>query len=65
MWDLLFSIKYQICKEFPALSPYEIDGKKYGDVMGLFRDLRTSQIRQAKLNDPNRVIRKKAGDNWY
>lgn len=65
MWDLLFSINHQICKEYPALSPYDVDAKTYGSVIQLYIDMRTLQIRQTKAQDPNRVIRRRAGDDWF
>lgn len=63
--DLLFHINYQICKEFPALSPYDVDARTFIEVIDLFCDLRKLQIRQAAMNDPDRVIRRPAGDDWY
>lgn len=63
--ELLFSINHQICKEYPALSPYDVNDQKYGAVVQLYCDMRTLQIRQARASDPDRVIRRRAGDDWF
>ena len=64
---MLFNLCYQLCKEFPALSPYEIEETPFVDVIRLYADVRALQIREEKENDPNvkRVIRKRAGDDWF
>ena len=62
---MLFNINYQLCKEFPAFTPYDLDRKKYHDVIVLYSDVRKLQIRQKKLKDPDRVIRRRAGDDWF
>jgi len=64
---VLFEFSYHLCKEYPALSPWEIDGKKFRDVIKLFAETRTVQIRsnQEKPERNDRVIRRKAGDNWF
>lgn len=61
----MFIISHQICKEYPALSPYDIDDRRFTDVIGLYKDVRRMQIREKKANDPNRIIRRKAGDDWF
>jgi len=62
---VIFNINYQLCKEFPALTPYEIDDRTFVEVIDLYADVRALQIREEKLNDPNRVIRRPAGDKWF
>lgn len=62
---ILFEINYQLCKEFPALDPWAVDHRSYHDVMHLYAEIRGLQIREKKQRDPNRVIRKKAGDDWF
>lgn len=42
-----------------------IDDSSYYDVIDLFADTRRMQIHTKKKRDPNRVIRKKAGDDWF
>jgi hypothetical protein len=65
----LFDLSYQLCKEFPALTPFEIDKTEFNKIIALFSDLRTMQIKNRKeekiRNDPNRVIRRPAGDDWF
>ena len=62
-------LNYQLCKEFPALTPYDIDEKPYGEVIDLYSDVRTLQINAEKRNpsisNEPRVIRRKAGDDWF
>lgn len=66
---MLFLINYQLCKEFPALSPYDVDDKSFHAVIKLYSEVRIMQMNeeglQEKENNPNRVIRKPAGDNWF
>lgn len=63
--DLLFVIEYSLAKEFAALSPFDIEDYSFFKIIDLFIDLRTMQIRDKQEADPNRVIRRPAGDNWF
>ena len=63
--QLLFSIEYSLTKEYPALSPFEIEDRSFFSVIDLFADTRKTQIEIKKETDPNRVIRRPAGKNWY
>ena len=47
------------------MSPYDVDARKYHDVMKLYRDVRLIQIKTHEKKDPKRVIRKRAGDDWF
>lgn len=47
------------------MTPYEVDEKPYGNVIELYADVRRMQLREKKQNDPNRVIRRPAGDDWF
>lgn len=65
-------INYQLSKEFPALSPYDIDYKPFKDVIALYSDVRIMQLREnknikavEKKNDPKAIIRRPAGDDWF
>ena len=42
---MLFMINHQLCKEYPALSPYDIDVKTYASVIDLYCDVRKIQIK--------------------
>ena len=53
-----------MCKEY-TLSPYDIDEKTFNEVIDLFIDTRQVQKHTQELNDPDRVVRRKAGDDWY
>ena len=62
---MLFSISYQLCKEFSGFTPFIIDDTAYHKVIGLYGEVREMQINEERINDPNRVIRRPAGDNWF
>ena len=63
--ELLFGIEYSLTKEFPAFTPFDIENTPYYKVLDLFADTRKLQIRAKREADPNRVIRRKAGDDWF
>lgn len=63
--ETLFIINYNLCKEFPALSPWEVDLRSFHAVIKLYGEMRTLQIHLEEIKDPNRVIRRKAGDDWF
>lgn len=61
-------MSYQLCKEFPAFTPFAIDLEPYHRVIRLYADVRRLQIREShdktNTNAPT-VIRRRAGDNWF
>lgn len=67
--QLLFQINYALCKEYTALTPFEVDEKPYSKVIELFSETREYQIANAKENKSNeaqtRKIRRPAGDDWF
>ena len=69
--EALFEMVFCLCKEYPALSPFEIDERRFVDVIDLFADTRRLQIRAEKERDFERtpdaekVIRREAGDSWF
>lgn len=69
LFEVLFDINYQLCKEFPAMTPYDIEKRTFHDVIRLYSDVRALQLREAKRGDndsnDNRVIRRPAGDDWF
>jgi hypothetical protein len=68
-------VEYQICKEFPALSPFEVEKRTFHEIIGLYARLRDMQIRQNRQAEKqirhtgrdggDVVIRRRAGDNWF
>ena len=42
-----------------------MDVRSFHEVIKLYSDVRKLQIREKKAHDPNRVIRRKAGDDWF
>lgn len=63
--ETLFVLEYNLTKEFPALSPFDIEESAFEEIIELYADVRTVQIRAEKENDPDRVIRRPAGNNWF
>lgn len=70
--QLLFQINYNLCKIFPAFTPFAIDCEKYHNVIMLYADVRREQIRQKRLENKRtkivkgkRVERRRASDNWF
>lgn len=63
--EWLFVIEYSLVKEYPALSPFDIDDTSFMKVIDLYSDTRKMQIRDKKESDPNRVIIRPAGDDWF
>ena len=63
--DLLFVIEYSLSQAFPALHPFDIEERSFFSIIDLFSDMRTMQIREKNESDPNRIIRRPAGDNWF
>ena len=48
-----------------ALTPFYLEERTFREVIKLFSDCKGVHIRQDKKSDPDRVIRKKAGDDWF
>lgn len=73
--EQLFLLNYQLCKEFPALTPIAVNCEKYHTIIKLYKDLRILQIRENKNAErktgsvrgkpQEQVIRRKAGNNWF
>lgn len=63
--ETLFVLEYNLTKEFPALSPFDIEKSVFEEIIELYADVRMVQIRAEKESDPDRVIRRPAGNNWF
>ena len=63
--DLLFVIEYSLSKAFPAMHPLMIEDRTFFEIIDLYADMRRMQIREKKESDPNRIIRRPAGDDWF
>ena len=63
--EILFSIEYLLSKDYPAFTPFDIEEESFFRILDLFADTRRMQIQEKKLNDPNRVIMRPAGDDWF
>lgn len=58
-------IEHSLCKEYTALTPFDLDERTLREVIKLFSDCKGVHMRQDKKSDPDRVIRRKAGDDWF
>ena len=63
-------MQYNLCKEYPALSTFDLDNTAFFDVLDLFARTRKMQIRiQEKIDetreDKVQIIRRPAGDDWF
>lgn len=67
LYELLFDINYQLCKTYPALSPFEVDARSYHEIIILYAETKRAAIREKKEVDRAKsgVIRKPAGDDWF
>ena len=63
--ETLFLIIFNLCKIFPSLDPFEIEDRPFGRVIELYSDTIKAKKRENAEANPNRVIRKKAGDDWF
>ena len=46
--ETFFGLKYNLCKEFPSLTPWDLEERSYYKVMKLYKQLRTMQIKGTK-----------------
>lgn len=58
-------IEHNLCKEYPALTPWELDNETFHRVIKLFVDVKKMRGTVQKATDPDRPIKKKAGDDWF
>lgn len=65
-------LEYNLCKEFPSLTPLSIEKEGFYDIIDLYIDLRGLQIREETENNKNtkkvngkRLVRRPASDNWF
>jgi hypothetical protein len=47
------------------MTPFDVEEKTFVSVIDLYSEVRKLQIREKKLSDPNRVIRRPASDSWF
>ena len=61
-------LEYNLCKEFPSLTPLSIEKEGFYDIIDLYTDLRGLQIREetaTKKIKGKRLVRRPASDNWF
>lgn len=71
-YENLFEINYILCREFCALSPFEVENTSYVKIIRLYAKLARLKIReeqeaeqQEQEKDKPKVIRRPAGDDWF
>lgn len=62
---MFFELEHTLCKAYPALSPFTVDREEFGVVIDIFGDLIRLTKREKKRDDPDRIIRRPAGDDWF
>ena len=65
-------LEYNLCKEFPSLTPLSIEKEGFYDIIDLYIDLRGLQIleetethKNTKKVNGKRLVRRPAGDSWF
>ena len=54
--ELLFEIEYNLCKEFPAITPMQVDDMTFHDVIRLYSKVRQYQIREEDIREILRTL---------
>lgn len=71
IYETLFDIQMSLCKIFPALTPLTLRREKAREVFLLINRYNKHSLKNNNGNKTNttqngvRVIRRKAGDNWF
>jgi hypothetical protein len=61
-------LEYNLCKEYPAMTPFELENTSFFEVIDLFIDTKKMQMRIEEIQQEpkkEKVIRRKAGDDWF
>jgi hypothetical protein len=62
-------MSHNLCKEYPSLSPFDIDEMSYCEVISIYAEVRGMQISDKKeaknTSKQNNKIYVPASDNWY
>jgi hypothetical protein len=56
---------FTLTQEFNGLSPFDVYRERYVDVIKMYADLREMKKTEERLTNPNRVVRRRAGDDWF
>ena len=62
---MLFVIMFTLTKYFDGLSPFEVYRQRYIDVIKMYAEVIRMDKKEEKMMNPNRVIRRPAGDDWF
>ena len=47
------------------MTPFAVDDQRYKDVIKLYAEVIDLHMEVKKEQDPDRVIRRRAGDDWF
>ena len=64
----MFELEYNLCKEYPAMTPFELENTSFFEVIDLFIDTKKMQMRIEEIREEpkkEKVIRRPAGDDWF
>lgn len=62
---MFFEIELSISERFPSLSPFDVRKQRASEVFLLVRRLNNRTTKQNAQAGKKKVIRRKAGDDWF
>ena len=63
--ELMFELEVGICERFVALSPLSMRRERVYDVFRLISQYSNYARKESKNKKGNKVIRRRAGDDWF
>ena len=63
--ELMFELEVGICERFVALSPLSMRRERVYDVFRLISQYSNYARNESKNKNGNKVIRRRAGDDWF
>lgn len=63
--ELMFELEVGICERFVALSPLSMRRERVYDVFRLISQYSNYAQKESKNKNGNKVIRRRAGDDWF
>lgn len=65
IYDTLFDMTVNLCEMFPAYTPTAVRRERSREVFLMISRLNNRAERKGEHKDEAKVIRKKAGNNWF
>lgn len=63
--ELMFELEVGMCERFPALSPLSMRKERVYDVFRLISQYSNYARKESENKNGKKVIRRKAGDDWF